>query len=149
MKLLKDSTNLTFRQIEARARRAGHHLPFTTASSALNRNRLPREDLSIAFLVALGCESSAQDEWLAALHRLSNEGSAGGPVAARQNLCDECAGKRDREQTVLVWTASFVASVGITVLAVAGVTRRLGMLVFRQPGRLRRMPDLRNGVGAG
>src|SRR5690606_22321811 len=54
LRRLKDWSGLSFRQLERRASAAGDVLPYSTASTMLGRDRLPREELLVAFVRACG-----------------------------------------------------------------------------------------------
>lgn len=68
LRRLKAWSGLSFREIERRATEAGDVLPYSTASTMLGKDRLPRKELLIAFVNACGADT---EEWAAARVRLT------------------------------------------------------------------------------
>ncbi|MFG2514088.1 helix-turn-helix domain-containing protein [Streptomyces sp. NPDC048584] len=64
LRLLKAWSGLSYRQLERRAARAGHTLPYSTAATMLGRDRLPREELVAAFVAACGIGPEQAQAWL-------------------------------------------------------------------------------------
>ncbi|BCJ33921.1 hypothetical protein Athai_14240 [Actinocatenispora thailandica] len=56
LRRLKAWSGRSYRQLERRARAAGDTLPYSTAASMLGRDRLPREELLVAFVRACGID---------------------------------------------------------------------------------------------
>lgn len=71
MRRLRAWTGFSYRELTTRARAAGDWLPYTTLSSALARETLPRERLLVAFVRACGGDQALINVWVGALHRLS------------------------------------------------------------------------------
>ncbi|MDX3798903.1 NB-ARC domain-containing protein [Streptomyces sp. AK04-3B] len=70
LRLLKDRTGLTYRQLESRARRAGHRLPRSTIASVLARTTLPREEFVTALVRACGLNPA---RWQEAHRRIAGQ----------------------------------------------------------------------------
>ncbi|MFE6410127.1 hypothetical protein ACFVOR_24710 [Streptomyces sp. NPDC057837] len=64
LRRLKAWSGLSYRQLERRATQAGHTLPYSTASTMLGRDRLPREQLVAAFMAACGVRADDAQAWL-------------------------------------------------------------------------------------
>jgi hypothetical protein len=64
LRRLKAWSGLSYRQLERRAREAGHTLPYSTAATMLGRDRLPREELVAAFVAACGVRADEAEAWL-------------------------------------------------------------------------------------
>ncbi|HLU73860.1 MAG TPA: helix-turn-helix domain-containing protein [Nonomuraea sp.] len=64
LRRLKDWSGLSFRQLERRASAAGDVLPYSTASTMLGRDRLPREELLVAFVRACGLGGDDVLRWV-------------------------------------------------------------------------------------
>ncbi|MFJ5226766.1 NB-ARC domain-containing protein [Streptomyces sp. NPDC088400] len=77
LRLLKDLTGLTYRQLESRARRCGDRLPRSTIASVLARTTLPREEFTSALVRACGLDPAP---WLT-VHRGLARQEEGQPVA--------------------------------------------------------------------
>ncbi|WP_232668710.1 helix-turn-helix domain-containing protein [Pseudonocardia sp. TRM90224] len=64
LRRLKAWSGRSFRQLERQAAAAGDSLPASTVATMLGRNRLPREELLLAFLRACGLDGDARQPWL-------------------------------------------------------------------------------------
>jgi hypothetical protein len=64
LRRLKAWSGRSYRQLERCARAAGDTLPYSTAASMLGRDRLPREELLVAFVRACGIDDA--HPWAAA-----------------------------------------------------------------------------------
>ncbi|MFF4053307.1 helix-turn-helix domain-containing protein [Streptomyces chartreusis] len=64
LRRLKAWSGLSYRQLERRAERAGHTLPYSTAATMLGRDRLPRAELVAAFVAACGLRPDEAQAWL-------------------------------------------------------------------------------------
>jgi hypothetical protein len=64
LRALKTWSGLTYRDLERQAARQGRSLPHSTISSALTRNRLPREELVEALVSACGCDERETERWM-------------------------------------------------------------------------------------
>ncbi|SFN32321.1 hypothetical protein SAMN04489713_1011153 [Actinomadura madurae] len=86
LRRLKAWSGLSYRQLERRAADAGRVLPYSTASTALGRTTLPREELLVAFVLACGLDDGEAASWVAARKRIAVGGqvTATGPRAARR-----------------------------------------------------------------
>ncbi|WP_328771426.1 hypothetical protein [Streptomyces sp. NBC_00286] len=63
LRRLKAWSGLSYRQLERRATEAGHTLPYSTAATMLGRERLPREELVVAFVTACGVRGDEAEAW--------------------------------------------------------------------------------------
>jgi hypothetical protein len=63
LRRLKAWSGLSYRQLERRATEAGHTLPYSTAATMLGRERLPREELVVAFVTACGVRGDEAETW--------------------------------------------------------------------------------------
>ncbi|MFI7128001.1 hypothetical protein ACIBQ1_20045 [Nonomuraea sp. NPDC050153] len=81
LRALKTWCGLSFRQLERRASAAGETLPSSTASTMLGKNRLPREELLVAFVRGCGLGEEHVRAWAAARTKIA-DGTAAAPVAA-------------------------------------------------------------------
>ncbi|MFD5111887.1 MULTISPECIES: RICIN domain-containing protein [unclassified Streptomyces] len=82
MRQLRRWADLSYRQLERNAVRAGQVLPRATVSGALNRDELPRENLLSAYVRACGCDEETVSAWLTVRRRLSISGERAEPPAA-------------------------------------------------------------------
>ncbi|MFF2959784.1 helix-turn-helix domain-containing protein [Streptomyces sp. NPDC057963] len=78
LRLLKDASGLTFRELTQRADAAGEVLPRSTIANMLGRTSVPREELLAAFARACGCGPAAVQDWLAVRKELAVHGRRGG-----------------------------------------------------------------------
>ncbi|WP_067818983.1 helix-turn-helix domain-containing protein [Actinomadura kijaniata] len=91
LRRLKAWSGLSYRRLERRAAEAGESLPYSTASTMLGRESLPREELLVAFVRACGLDGDDVDAWVAARRRIA----AGVPVpAATPSRRERRAGRR-------------------------------------------------------
>ncbi|MER6006812.1 hypothetical protein ABT120_50330 [Nonomuraea angiospora] len=81
LRALKAWSGLSFRQLERRASAAGGALPSSTASTMLGKNRLPREELLVAFVRGCGPGEEHVRAWVAARTKII-KGTAAAPIAA-------------------------------------------------------------------
>ncbi|MER6677456.1 helix-turn-helix transcriptional regulator [Streptomyces sp. NPDC000983] len=82
LRRLKEWSGLSYRALERRATRTGHHLPYSTAATMLGRDRLPRAELVIAFVTACGVEADEAEAWLTARSTIA----CGGPSAGSASM---------------------------------------------------------------
>ncbi|SNS26471.1 hypothetical protein SAMN06265355_113246 [Actinomadura mexicana] len=108
LRRLKAWSGLSYRQLERRAAEAGRVLPYSTASTALGRKSLPREELLVAFVLACGLDDDEAASWVAARKRIA----VGGPVTA----IEPRAARRPRWRPAIGWAAVALS------LALAGGT---------------------------
>ncbi|HEY2669419.1 MAG TPA: hypothetical protein VGJ07_03490 [Rugosimonospora sp.] len=66
-------SDLTYRQLAAKATSRGDVLPASTVASALSRTTLPRREVVAAFVRACGLDEQTAERWLAARDRLAVE----------------------------------------------------------------------------
>ncbi|MGI5417556.1 hypothetical protein [Actinomadura luteofluorescens] len=71
LRRLKAWSGLSYRQLERRAAEAGRVLPYSTASTALGRKSLPREELLVAFVLACGLDDEEAASWVAVRKRIA------------------------------------------------------------------------------
>jgi hypothetical protein len=99
LRRLKRWTGMGYRQLAKRAAAAGHALPRSTLTVALNRGTLPREDLVAAFVRTCGCDDAEVAAWVNARRRIA---AAAGPNGAAPRWLGHRllpAGERDRPDT--------------------------------------------------
>ncbi|WP_055563041.1 hypothetical protein [Streptomyces atriruber] len=87
LRRLKAWSGLSYRELERAAAAAGEVLPYSTAATMLRRDRLPREALLVAFVVACGLDADDTRRWAAARRELA--------VGARPDAAS--AGERPEE----------------------------------------------------
>lgn len=71
LRRLKAWSGLSYRELERAAATAGEVLPYSTAATMLRRDRLPRETLLVAFVVACGLDADDTRRWVAARRELA------------------------------------------------------------------------------
>ncbi|WP_327350627.1 hypothetical protein [Streptomyces sp. NBC_01304] len=64
LRRLKAWSGLSYRELQRRAADAGHVLPHSTAATMLGRDRLPREELVVAFVAACGVRGASAQAWV-------------------------------------------------------------------------------------
>ncbi|MEV3926765.1 helix-turn-helix domain-containing protein [Actinomadura coerulea] len=106
LRRLKAWSGLSYRQLERRAADAGRVLPYSTASTALGRKTLPREELLVAFVLACGLDDEEAASWVAVRKRIA----VGQPVTATEPR----AARRPR------WRPAFGFAAVALSLALAG-----------------------------
>ncbi|MEU3651522.1 helix-turn-helix domain-containing protein [Streptomyces sp. NPDC032161] len=74
LRVVKDGSGLTFRELTRRADAAGDVLPRSTIANMLARASVPREELLAAFLRACGREPAEMVDWLAVREELAARG---------------------------------------------------------------------------
>ncbi|MFE7357697.1 helix-turn-helix domain-containing protein [Streptomyces sp. NPDC057543] len=80
LRVLKDASGLTFRELAQRADAVGDVLPRSTIANMLGRTSVPREELLAAFVRACGCGPTAVEDWLAVRKELAVHGQRDGRV---------------------------------------------------------------------
>ncbi|MDT0386210.1 hypothetical protein [Streptomyces dubilierae] len=81
LRRLKAWSGFSYRQLERRAKDAGHVLPYSTAATMLGRDRLPRQELVAAFVAACGVRADEAQAWLDARVTIA----CGGPVVTTRS----------------------------------------------------------------
>ncbi|MFD6433912.1 hypothetical protein [Streptomyces venezuelae] len=71
LRRLKAWSGLSYRELERAATAAGEVLPYSTAATMLRRDRLPREAVLVAFLVACGLDADDTRRWIFARRELA------------------------------------------------------------------------------
>ncbi|MDG4857060.1 hypothetical protein P8605_02615 [Streptomyces sp. T-3] len=71
LRSLRRRADLSYRELERRAAKAGDALPRTTVSGVLSRDDLPRTEFLTAYLRACGLDRQTAQEWLDARNRLA------------------------------------------------------------------------------
>ncbi|MEU6674074.1 hypothetical protein [Streptomyces sp. NPDC046925] len=71
LRRLKAWSGLSYRELERAAATAGEVLPYSTAATMLRRDRLPRETVLVAFVVACGLDAEDTRRWVAARRELA------------------------------------------------------------------------------
>ncbi|MFD7526843.1 helix-turn-helix domain-containing protein [Streptomyces sp. NPDC059849] len=140
LRLLKDVSGLTFRELSQRAEAVGDVLPRSTIANMLGRTSVPREELLAAFVRACGCGPAQVADWLAVRKELAVHGERAGTAQASGSAPEATAGHAPEPPTVplsepptvpLSGTAParrrrprtvVAAAVALVVLAAAAVT---------------------------
>ncbi|MEV0838895.1 hypothetical protein AB0I55_04990 [Actinocatenispora sera] len=138
LRRLKAWSGRSYRQLERCARAAGDTLPYSTTASMLGRDRLPREELLVAFVRACGIDDARP--WAAARATLAQgapavphptgqqPAPAGGcqpsTVSADSAVRDHPGSRWARPPRQLV--AAAVLLVAVAVALTVGVTYTLG-----------------------
>ncbi|MDK0522304.1 helix-turn-helix domain-containing protein [Streptomyces sp. ML-6] len=78
LRVLKDASGLTFRELSQRADAVGDVLPRSTIANMLGRTSVPREELLAAFVRACGCGPAEVGDWLAVRKELVVHGRRSG-----------------------------------------------------------------------
>lgn len=115
LRRLKAWSGLSYRQLERRAAEAGRVLPYSTASTALGRKSLPREELLVAFVLACGLDDDEAASWVAVRKRIA--------VGGRVTATEPRAVRRPRWRPALGWAAvalSLALAGGTTLTMKAG-----------------------------
>ncbi|WP_329095943.1 hypothetical protein OG979_14090 [Actinomadura citrea] len=115
LRRLKAWSGLSYRQLERRAAAAGRVLPYSTASTALGRKSLPREELLVAFVLACGLDDDEAASWVAVRKRIA--------VGGRVTATEPRAARRPRWRPALGWAAvalSLALAGGTTLTMKAG-----------------------------
>jgi hypothetical protein len=113
LRRLKAWSGLSYRELERAAAAAGEVLPYSTAATMLRRDRLPREAVLVAFVIACGLEADDTRRWVAARRELAMGAE---PLTAP---APEPPARRHRPRLRLAVVAVAAA---ITVLAGAGAS---------------------------
>ncbi|MEV8319769.1 hypothetical protein AB0Q95_36980 [Streptomyces sp. NPDC059900] len=71
LRRLKAWSGLSYRELEHAAAKAGEVLPYSTAATMLRRDRLPRERVLVAFVVACGLDADGTRRWAAARREIA------------------------------------------------------------------------------
>ncbi|MGW2180023.1 helix-turn-helix domain-containing protein [Streptomyces sp. NPDC001732] len=82
LRVLKDASGLTFRELSQRADAVGDVLPRSTIANMLGRTSVPREELLAAFVRACGCGPAEVGDWLAVRKELAVRGQRSGTAGA-------------------------------------------------------------------
>ncbi|MCX4845147.1 helix-turn-helix domain-containing protein [Streptomyces sp. NBC_00893] len=132
LRMLKDASGLTFRELSQRADAVGDVLPRSTIANMLGRTSVPREELLAAFVRACGCGPAQVADWLAVRKELAVHGERAGTAEASGAAPEETAGHSSEPPTVPLpepapagrrRTGTLVAAVvALVVLAAAAVT---------------------------
>ena len=109
LRRLKTWSGLSFRQLERTATDSGDVLPYSTAATMLNKNRLPRAEVVAAFVRACGVADARP--WLHARTRIADGTAAAAVVAPRPT---SPRGRLSR------WRRALVAAAALTLTFTAG-----------------------------
>jgi hypothetical protein len=108
LRQLREQSGLAYRAIERRAASAGDTLPPSTLATMLNRTTLPREELVVALLRAVGQDEQTIDQWVRARRALISAA----PVA----VPPEPEGKKPVQPKILAGViAGLVVIVGLVI----------------------------------
>ncbi len=83
LRRLKAWSGRSYRELERAAAAAGEVLPYSTAATMLRRDRLPREAVLVAYLVACGLGVDDIRRWVAARRELVASPRPPAPAAER------------------------------------------------------------------
>ncbi|MEV0116967.1 hypothetical protein AB0H77_27635 [Streptomyces sp. NPDC050844] len=115
LRRLKAWSGLSYRQLERRAAQAGHVLPYSTAATLLGKDRLPREELVVAFVTACGVRGSAARAWADARRTIACGPATLPPVRAEAPRQPRQPRGRRSRRSVSAW-----AGAAALLLAVVG-----------------------------
>ncbi|MGK5442704.1 RICIN domain-containing protein [Micromonospora sp. URMC 105] len=121
LRLMKDQSGYTFRQLEHRAASHGEVLARSTVADMLSRPGLPRAELLAAFVRACTGDDNQVAAWLATLNRLANETAADGkesPPGHSDHATGQGAPQRPR---AVLWRTLVRAAAGAAVAALLAV----------------------------
>ncbi|MFG3526411.1 helix-turn-helix domain-containing protein [Streptomyces sp. NPDC047917] len=102
LRLLKDVSGLTFRELSQRAEVVGDVLPRSTIANMLGRTSVPREELLAAFVRACGCGPEQVADWLAVRKELAVRGERAGTAQASVTAPEATAGHSSEPPAVLL-----------------------------------------------
>lgn len=132
LRLLKDVSGLTFRELSQRAEAVGDVLPRSTIANMLGRTSVPREELLASFVRACGCGPAQVADWLAVRKELAVHGERAGTAEASGAAPEATAGHSSEPPTAPLPgpaparrrrpRAVVAAAVALVVLAAAAVT---------------------------
>ncbi|GAA4508310.1 hypothetical protein GCM10023191_067920 [Actinoallomurus oryzae] len=88
LRRLKAWSGLSFRRLDRRAATAGDVLPYSTAATMLGKDRLPREELLIAFVRACGLDGDDLRRWVTAREKIAVGGSVERPATPPVRVAD-------------------------------------------------------------
>ncbi|WP_431976444.1 hypothetical protein [Micromonospora haikouensis] len=133
LRLMKDRSGYTFRQLEQRAASHGEVLARSTVADMLVGRGLPRAELLAAFVRACTEDEAQVAAWLATLDRLARETDAanGRDSAPRQSAHASGQGAPEKPREV-IWRALVRAAAAVTAAALLAVG---GWLLVRDTGR--------------
>jgi hypothetical protein len=124
LRRLKTWSGLSFRQLDRRAAAAGDTLPYSTASTMLGKDRLPRPELLVAFVKACGVEGDELRVWQTChaeitAHQagLSRPPASDAPAVAFPAALPPAARRSIRPGTVIAAAALVIASLAGAGLA--------------------------------
>lgn len=120
LRRLKAWSGLSFRQLDRRATAAGEVLPYSTAATMLGRNRLPREELLVAFVTACGLDGDGVQRWVAVRAAIATGGRDERPASVPPASHDDTSSaRRPRRGAVIAAAALAAALLGGLGLATA------------------------------
>jgi hypothetical protein len=98
LRRVRERSGLSYRQLAQRAEAAGHILPPSTLATMLSRFTLPREELVVALLTAVGGGPETIEAWLSVRQRLAwteLEAPAAGPTRTPEPIDSAPEGMSD------------------------------------------------------
>jgi hypothetical protein len=132
LRMLKDASGLTFRELAQQAETVGDVLPRSTIANMLGRTSVPREELLAAFVRACGCGPEQVADWLAVRKELAAHGERAGTAEVPGAAPEATAGHSSEPPTVPLPEPApagrrssrtvVAAAVALVVLAAAAVT---------------------------
>jgi hypothetical protein len=118
LRRLKTWSGCSFRQLERQAAAAGDVLPASTAATMLGKNRLPREELLVAFVRACGLREDDMRPWLTTRARIA-DGTAATTTATTTAVAP--ATRRFR------WRPVLAAAAALAIAFAGGATLSSGL----------------------
>ncbi|MCH0538075.1 XRE family transcriptional regulator [Streptomyces sp. MUM 203J] len=135
LRVLKDRSGLTCRELSARAEALGHALPRSTIADMLSRAALPSRGALTAYVLACGVPVGELDRWTTARDRLAGragDGAAAPPGGVRDDHADAAEpgaadadpgdGADGRDGPWAAWWRGAVTLVALAGLVVAGTS---------------------------
>ncbi|MFI6540550.1 hypothetical protein ACIBHY_49385 [Nonomuraea sp. NPDC050547] len=119
LRRLKAWSGRSYREIQARAQRAGHALPYSTAAGMLKRETLPREQVVEAFARGCGLGAEQASAWVAARKRVATqvaptpEAEAAPVLVAEPVRTPEAEPVRARPSRRRRWVAAVLVAAGL------------------------------------
>lgn len=120
LRRLKAWSGLSYRELERAAHAAGEVLPYSTAATMLRRDRLPREAVLVAFLIACGLGAEDTRLWVAARRELAM-GARPSPAPAPQPPVRRSRPRRLLAVVGAATAVAFMAGVGTTAIGTLSV----------------------------
>ncbi|MGW5640698.1 hypothetical protein [Streptomyces sp. NPDC003832] len=122
LRRLKAWSGLSYRELERRAARAGHNLPYSTAATMLGRDRLPRAELVAAFVAACGVEDHRAEAWLDARTTIACGGRPAEPAPEPVFVPMSAPAPRSRKVRRPRWALAAASAAAFAAMLLGGVS---------------------------